>query len=213
MAQYTVEDIEILRQKSGISYEEAVNLLEYHNGSLARSLVDLEKNGRIRDAKTTARTYVYHSSGHHLFEKLFRTRFKVFKGEVPVANISLLFTLFSLLVAPWLVIIGAVVALALGYRFSFERNSNAFANESLDSIVKNAGSNVKNTVFTLTREFASKPQAANAPGNEATTAAPEPEMRSESPASGTKPVNVQFSEDGNVRVTENRDGFHEAEIQ
>ena len=45
MSKYTFEDIEILRQKSGISYEEAVNLLEYHNGSLARALVDLEKNG------------------------------------------------------------------------------------------------------------------------------------------------------------------------
>ena len=42
MAKYTIEDIEILRQKSGISYEEAVNLLEYHNGSLARALIDLE---------------------------------------------------------------------------------------------------------------------------------------------------------------------------
>ena len=48
MAKYTFEDIEILRQKSGISYEEAVNLLEYHNGSLARALVDLEKNGRLK---------------------------------------------------------------------------------------------------------------------------------------------------------------------
>ena len=51
MAQYTIEDIEILRHKSGISYEEAVNLLEYHNGSLARALVDLEKNGRIRESR------------------------------------------------------------------------------------------------------------------------------------------------------------------
>ena len=51
MAKYTIEDIEILRQKSGISYEEAVNLLEYHNGSLARALVDLEKNGRLRNEK------------------------------------------------------------------------------------------------------------------------------------------------------------------
>lgn len=35
VARYTIEDIEILRKKSGITYEEAVNLLEYHDGSLA----------------------------------------------------------------------------------------------------------------------------------------------------------------------------------
>ena len=54
MAKYTFEDIEILRQKSGISYEEAVNLLEYHNGSLARALVDLEKTVGSRPAPPLA---------------------------------------------------------------------------------------------------------------------------------------------------------------
>ena len=48
VARYTIEDIEILRKKSGITYEEAVNLLEYHDGSLARALVDLERNGRLK---------------------------------------------------------------------------------------------------------------------------------------------------------------------
>jgi hypothetical protein len=38
-------------------------------------------------------------------------------------------------------------------------------------------------------------------------------VRSESPASGTTPVSVQFSEDGSVRTRESRDGFHEAEIE
>ena len=61
MANYTIDDIEILRKKSGITYEEAVNLLEYHNGSLTRSLVDLERNGRLRDDGPTTRA----ASGSH----------------------------------------------------------------------------------------------------------------------------------------------------
>ena len=36
MAGYTIEDIDIIRKKSGISYQEAIALLEYHNGNLAR---------------------------------------------------------------------------------------------------------------------------------------------------------------------------------
>ena len=31
MASYTIEDIELIRRKSGISYQEAVSLLDYHN--------------------------------------------------------------------------------------------------------------------------------------------------------------------------------------
>ena len=49
MEPYTIEDIEILRQKSGLSYQEAVALLDYHNGSLARALIDLEKHGKLKN--------------------------------------------------------------------------------------------------------------------------------------------------------------------
>lgn len=214
MAQYTVEDIEILRQKSGITYEEAVNLLEYHNGSLARSLVDLEKNGRLHSSKGAAYGTIYVGRGGHLFNRLYRTRVRVFRGDVTIANISLLFFIFSLLVAAWLVLIGAVVALLLGYRIILERNSAAFSSETLENMVKNAGTNVRSTVSAIARDLnaaATHTGARAAP--EASAPAPAPEVRSESPASGTTPVSVQFSEDGSVRTRESRDGFHEAEIE
>ena len=213
MAQYTIEDIEILRQKSGISYEEAVNLLTYHNGSLARSLVDLEKNGRILDAKATAQNYGHRGRGHHLFNRLYRTRFTIFKGDITILNISMLFMIFSVLVAGWLVLFGVLAALLMGYRMRVVRNSSVFARESLESIIQRAGDNVKATVQTITKEINAKPKADNSQTQPDDSAAFTPEMRSESPASGTTPVNVQFSEDGNIRVRENVDGFHEAEIQ
>ena len=49
MASYTIEDIELLRKKSGMTYQEAVALLDYHDGNLARALIDLEKNGRLKE--------------------------------------------------------------------------------------------------------------------------------------------------------------------
>jgi len=210
MAHYTVEDIEILRQKSGISYEEAVNLLEYHNGSLARALVDLEKNGRIKDSKSSAYG-THHSSRHNAFNFLFRLRIKAAKGDITIVNLSVLFLIFVLLFAPWVAIVGLVLALVLGYRFSIERNSHDFTDDSLENIVKNAGSNVRNTVFTIARDIGATAQSKS--GSAGPTKTPDSDVRSESPASGTTPVNVQFSEDGNVHVTETRDGFHEADIQ
>lgn len=208
MAQYTIEDIEILRQKSGISYEEAVNLLEYHNGSLARALVDLEKNGRLKDSK--AKPYEYSRRHHGVFRFLFRLRVKVTKGDIAILNLSALFLIFALLAAPWLVVLSAVAALLLGYRFAVERNSLDFAQETLESVVKNAGANVRNTVNTFAHDLGSVPRKDPDP---TPAQPPEPEPRRENPASGTTPVNVQFSEDGSVHVTETRDGFHEADIQ
>ena len=52
METYTIEDIELLRKKSGLSYQEAVALLDCHNGNLARALIDLEKSGRLKEDNT-----------------------------------------------------------------------------------------------------------------------------------------------------------------
>ena len=38
MEAYTIEEVELLRRKGGMTYQEAVTLLEYHNGDLARAL-------------------------------------------------------------------------------------------------------------------------------------------------------------------------------
>ena len=214
MAQYTIEDIEILRQKSGITYEEAVNLLDYHNGSLARSLVDLEKNGRIRDAKSSAQAYGYTRRHRNLFNRLYRTRFLVMKGQIPVLNISALFMIFALLAAGWLVLGGVIAALLLGYRMRVERNHTAFMGDTLETMIQHAGDNVKATVSTIRRDLEAqqKPEADDA-ADAQPTRDPAADIRTESPASGTTPVNVQFSEDGSVRVSERSDGYHEAEIQ
>ena len=206
MAQYTIEDIEIIRQKSGISYEEAVNLLEYHNGSLARALVDLEKNGRLKDAKTGSTSG--RNKGKSVFTYLYRMRLKVHKGDIVITNISILFVLFTAMSAFWILMFGLLAAMVLGYRISFDRNSSEFEADSFDNIVKNASTNVKNTVFNVAKDIG----MAGNPGASGGEAKTEPQ-RTESPASGTTPVNVQFPEDGSVEVKEGTDGFYEADIQ
>ncbi|MBE5777989.1 MAG: DUF4342 domain-containing protein [Clostridiales bacterium] len=80
-----------------------------------------------------------------IFSKLFRTRIKVAKGDLAIMNVSSLFLIFSLLSALWLVVIGAVIALLLGYRFSIEKNSPDFCGE-FKELVKDAGSNVRSAV-------------------------------------------------------------------
>ena len=118
--------------------------------------------------------------------------------------------------APWLVVLGAIAALLLGYRIIVDRNSAAFRTDTLENMMKNAGQNVRNTVTSIARDISAAaaknpPQKAGPAPEE--PAAPAVEARNENPASGTTPVSVQFSEDGSVRTSETRDGFHEAEIE
>ncbi len=206
MAKYTIEDIEILRQKSGISYEEAVNLLEYHNGSLARALVDLEKNGRLNKNSQSSDS---HKGFKGVFNFLYRLRLRVRKGETTVVNLSSLFMLFVLAVAPEVLVIGIIVSLVMGYRINILRDSREFGDETFDSMVKNAKTNVQSTVSGFAQQFSqtkgSESKQEDAPGAQA--------PRTESPASGTRPVNVQFPDGGSVDVRDEGDGYHEADIQ
>lgn len=204
MAKYTIEDIEILRQKSGISYEEAVNLLEYHNGSLARALVDLEKNGRLKSdpSKTTS-----HKGIKGIFDFLFRLRIKVQKGNIVILNLSSLFMLVALAISPDICVVGLIVSLVLGYKISIDRNSKDFVDDHLDDMMKNAKSNVQQAVSEVTKQFSQSD--ASAENNSQETETP----RSETAPSGTKPVNVQFPDGGSVNVREDGDGYHEADIR
>ncbi len=48
MAKFTMEQIDYLREKAAISYEEAVEVLEKNDGDLAHCMVDLERRGRLK---------------------------------------------------------------------------------------------------------------------------------------------------------------------
>lgn len=220
MAKYTIEDIEILRQKSGISYEEAVNLLEYHNGSLARALVDLEKNGKLKnETKPTG-----HKGDSRVFDTLYRMRLKVKKGDAVIVNISVLFMLVVLFTAPHICIIGMIAALVLGYTIHFIRDSKEFANEHFDDMVRNAGQNVQRTVEKFTKQFSQPGEEENSDSSHSTQTEEDEDMvrvhakvkvqtRAQGAPSGTKPVNVSFSDGGSVDVRDGGDGYHEADIR
>lgn len=197
MAKYSMEDVEILRQKAGLSYEEAVNLLEYHNGSLARAMLDLERNGRMNEQSQKSAS---HKGFKRAFDVLYRMRLVVSRKEITILNLSALFMLLAVFTAPHICVIGLIAALVLGYRFHIDRDSKAFREDTFDDMVKNARSNVHQ----FARQFTEKDETAE-------PAASQP--HTDGAVSGTRPVSVSFSESGSVDVHEDNDGYHEADVQ
>jgi len=203
MANYTIDDIEILRKKSGITYEEAVNLPEYHNGSLARSLVDLERNGRMKEDGAMPRGK--ESGFKKILGTLFRLRVMIQKDGITVANLSSLFWAVTVMVAPHIAFIALAVSLLLGYRISIDRNSSAFSSDTFDSVVGGMKTNVQNTFNSFSRSFSQE-------SSQTEQDAPPQRPHTEAAASGTRPVNVQFPGGGSVDVRDEGDGYHEADI-
>ncbi len=228
MAAYTIEDIELIRRKSGISYQEAVALLDYHNGNVARALVDLERNGRIKPeaAASSAKKTSAASSGKsinknaviELLTKAYRARIKLHRGDTPILNVSLLFALLSLVISPHLVIIAAIVCLILGYKFAFTKHDHAFDGENLERMVRNAAENVKSSVNDFARSFQSS--SAEAAPDSKPSAADERSYYAARPAATYRPsaptlnVPVQVeSQDGNVTIERESDGYSSATVE
>ena len=241
MASYTIEDIELNRKKSGISYQEAVALLDYHNGNVARALVDLERNGRIKPESQQKASASSAGDSHHnrgalsrLFSKFYRFRLKVKKGDIVIANLSLLFALLALMISPHLAIIAAILILVLGYRVSFDKNDRAFASANLEKMVRNAADNVKSTVSDFAKGFEDGFNQEKGESEPKQDAQQKPSQESKkddrsfyqsNPAATTYhtaytgsaptiqvPVQVE-SQDGNVSVEDDKDGYTNATIE
>ena len=82
--------------------------------------------------------------GGRWFSMLYRTRVKVHKEDTLILNLSLVFMLLAVMSAPWLAVTGLIIALALGYRFSIEKNAPQFSGD-FDEVVRDAAQNVKDT--------------------------------------------------------------------
>ena len=171
MEPYTIEDIELLRQKSGLSYQEAVALLDYHSGSVARALIDLEKHGRLNNEDSTEKEGTKElnqkktengksetrNKAMNILQKLYRSRVKIRKGDTTIINVSVLFAILCLLpFALPITVIGIIASIILGYQFSFSSMDPDFASDNIEKMVKNAAQNAKNTVSSVVQTIASE---------------------------------------------------------
>ena len=80
---------------------------------------------------------------NRMFSYLYRNRVKIHKGTTTIANLSFFFMLLLLVIAPWLAVIGLILSLALGYRFSIEKNAPHFSGDP-DEVIRDAKRNVQN---------------------------------------------------------------------
>ena len=160
MASYSVEDIDIIRRKSGLSYQEAVSMLDYHNGDVVRVLIDLEKKGKLKEDGKMENVQKSFTEGKsrskfvNFIQKLYRIRMKVQKGETVIANLSVLYVgLAVILFSPHLAILSLILGLLLGYRITVDQNDPEFREQEAGDLVRTAADNMRNAVNTVSREI------------------------------------------------------------
>lgn len=135
-------NIEYLREKADVSYEEAEQLLEQYDGNVMRVLVELERQGRVYpqpgacgeprrswEQQDKAKDCDGMKKTKSFLHKAMNTRLVVEKkqddGERDMlANIPVPFAVIGAVCAPWLTVGTAVVAFATGHSARIKRDED-----------------------------------------------------------------------------------------
>ncbi|MBK5241743.1 DUF4342 domain-containing protein [Clostridium sp.] len=119
-----LEQIDELRKRANVSYEDAKNALEISNGSLIEALVYLEKQDKIKEPETTSSGGQFFKKVKKLIKKGNETKLIVKKDDTVVLNICVtLAIIISIAVTP-LTIIALVLALATNHKIRIKKKDN-----------------------------------------------------------------------------------------
>lgn len=113
---YNLENVETLRQKSGCSYEEAFSLLDKYDGDITRALIELEKRGQLKNEEKESRFSLNDAADwcRKAWNKGLHTRLIITQKEETLLNLPLLVLLLLLILGPYALIAGALLALITG---------------------------------------------------------------------------------------------------
>lgn len=120
---YTVEDVESLRGKSGVSYEEAIRLLDKYDGDIASALIELEKSGHLGKSSVSA------DKISELVSKWWNLGLKnhvlIERKETMLVNLPVVVALLLAVCAPRATLVAAVLLLVFGGHISLQSGVQA----------------------------------------------------------------------------------------
>ena len=211
MSGYTIEDIDVLRRKSGISYQEAIALLEYHNGDLVQALVDLERNGKLRKEEEEPKKK---NSILNILHHIYCMRLIIRKDDVTVANLSIAFCLICLIFATYLTIFACILSLILGYRFAFLKHDRDFDGTDIQKAFQHAADNVKSSLGGMAKGFSDSLNATEKSSEKSFSFYDQPASNQASSSQKGRPTPRRVdSQDGSVHFEEDPDGYSSATIE
>ena len=156
MKKYTLEDVEFIRTRAYVTYDEAIGLLDAYEGDVVRVMAELERSGKLKNSKSGDCTPWETIKG--LFRKGYEHRMVIRKQSKDVCNFSVIFWIIVLVFAPYITIPALVIALLLGYRISF-RHEEGSAKE-FNNIAYTAKENIRKAASTIRDEFNGAQQGA-----------------------------------------------------
>ncbi|SHE30068.1 protein of unknown function [Caldanaerobius fijiensis DSM 17918] len=119
-----LEDIDVVRERTGVSYSKAKEALEQANGSVVDAIIFIEKEQEKQEGVWTENINV---KGSELLEKVKdiikkgnATKIRVKKGEKVIVDIPITVGVVTTIFFPYLTLLASIIALAAEYTLQIE---------------------------------------------------------------------------------------------
>jgi hypothetical protein len=146
---YTLEDVEFIRSRANVTYDEAISLLDAYEGDVVRVMAELERSGKLRHGGSAESTPW--ETIKSIFKKGYEHRMIIRKGEKTIVNFSIIFWIIAVIFAFYVTIPALVIALLLGYRISFRNECGT--SDDFKNMAYTAKENIKKAANTIRDEF------------------------------------------------------------
>ncbi len=117
----TLEEIDLLRKRADVSYEDAKEALEKFEGDMVEALVYLEKENKINHKKKCESKSQFISKVKSIIKKGNRTKFIIKNDESVVLNIPITIVILLTIFTTPFVIIGLIAAILTKHKISIEK--------------------------------------------------------------------------------------------
>lgn len=133
-----LEQIDQLRERANVTYEEAKEALEKCNEDMVEALIYLEKKQKVKTepVKNTNCGVGIGRAVKNLIHKGNTTKLIISKGENEVLKTPVTIAVVATVIAPYLTLGGTVIALCAGYKVKFlgRDGSNMEVNKVIDKV-------------------------------------------------------------------------------
>lgn len=119
-----LEQIDELRKRANVSYEDAKNALEQSGGDLISALVFLEKQNKIKPEEIPSSESKFFKNAKQLIKKGNETKLIVKKDDAVVLNICVTLGIVVTVVAPPVVIVATILALATNHKIRIQKKNS-----------------------------------------------------------------------------------------
>lgn len=121
MADVDLEKIDIVRERTGVSYEKAARALEAHGGNVVEAIVAIEKEQQQQHETHKVTVDKALEKIKQLLREGNVTRIRIKQGERVIADVPVTLGVVAAILAPLAAAIGAIAAVATRCTIEVER--------------------------------------------------------------------------------------------